>query len=220
DYVALVTPGPAVRVVAAADGEAEPVAWLDLTRRAFRLHGVEGVGDVEGVDGGGVRGVRPSSDGGAPVAPGVFHGVLERASVGLAAELCGVGRWLLDASVEYAKQREQFGRPIGSYQAIQHKLADMVVELERAVAAVYYAAMVVDADDPDRRRAVHVAKAAAGTAAVRCARDGIQVHGGIGYTWDHDLHLYLRRAYSGEHLLGTTAWHHDRLAELLFDRAG
>jgi alkylation response protein AidB-like acyl-CoA dehydrogenase len=109
----------------------------------------------------------------------------------------------------------QFGKPIGSFQAIQHKLADMALAVERASSAVYYAAMCIDADDPDRWRAAHVAKAAAGAAATRAAKDGIQIHGGIGYTWDHDLHLYIRRAYTSEHLLGTAGWHHDRLADLL-----
>ena len=105
--------------------------------------------------------------------------------------------------------------PIGSFQAIQHKLADMSLDVERAWSAVYYAAMTVDAGDPDRHRAVHVAKAAAGEAAKRAAKDGIQIHGGIGYTWEHDLHLFMRRAFATEALLGTTGWHHDRLADLL-----
>ena len=77
--------------------------------------------------------------------------------------------------------------------------------------------MSVDADDADRARACHVAKAAAGEAARRILKDGIQIHGGIGYTWEHDLHLFLRRATADEYLLGTTGWHHDRLAELLID---
>ena len=107
--------------------------------------------------------------------------------------------------------------PIGSFQAIQHKLAEMSLALERATAAVHYAAMSVDADDVDRTRACHVAKAAAGVAARRILKDGIQIHGGIGYTWEHDLHLYLRRATGDEYLLGTTGWHHDRIAALLID---
>jgi alkylation response protein AidB-like acyl-CoA dehydrogenase len=145
---------------------------------------------------------------------------LERAWVALAAELIGTARWLLQATLEYAKQRVQFDVPIGSFQAIQHKLADMSLAVERAVSATYYAAMAIDAGDPDRHRAAHVAKAAAGRAATRCAKDGIQIHGGIGYTWEHDLHLYIRRAYASEHLLGTSGWHHDRLASLLLPKAG
>jgi alkylation response protein AidB-like acyl-CoA dehydrogenase len=141
--------------------------------------------------------------------------ILARATVAAAAELVGTARRLFTMALDYAKQRVQFDVPIGSFQAIQHKLADMSLDVERATAAVYYAAMTVDADDPARDRAVHVAKAAAGEAAKHAAKDGIQIHGGIGFTWEHDLHLFLRRAYGSEALLGPTAWHHDRLADLL-----
>jgi alkylation response protein AidB-like acyl-CoA dehydrogenase len=122
---------------------------------------------------------------------------LEFAYVALAAEMVGTARWLLRTTIEYAKERVQFDVPIGSFQAIQHKLANMSLAVERAVSATYYAAMAIDA-------------------ATLCAKDGIQIHGGIGYTWEHDLHLYIRRAYGSEHLLGTAGWHHDRLADLLF----
>ena len=104
--------------------------------------------------------------------------------------MVGTARRIFDMALAYAKEREQFDVPIGSFQAIQHKLADMSLALERATAAVHYAAMTVDADDPDRAKACHVAKAAAGEAARRILKDGIQIHGGIGYTWEHDLHLY------------------------------
>jgi alkylation response protein AidB-like acyl-CoA dehydrogenase len=148
--------------------------------------------------------------------PETFDGLLGRATVALAAELVGTSRRLLAMTLEYAKQRHQFGVPIGSFQAVQHKLADMSLDVERAWSEVYYAAMTVDADDVDRPRAVHAAKAAANEAARRCAKDGIQIHGGIGYTWEHDLHLFMRRAFATEALLGTTGWHHDRIADLLF----
>jgi alkylation response protein AidB-like acyl-CoA dehydrogenase len=140
---------------------------------------------------------------------------LARATVAVAAELAGTARRLFTMALAYAKERVQFDAPIGSFQAIQHKLADMSLDVERAAAAALYAAMTVDAQDPDRPRAVHVAKAAAGEAARRCAKDGIQIHGGIGFTWEHDLHLFLRRAFASEALLGPTGWHHDRLADLL-----
>ena len=133
----------------------------------------------------------------------------------LAAEMLGTARWLLESTLAYAKSREQFGRPIGAFQALQHKLANVALAFERAWSAVYYAAMTIDSGDPDRHRAAHVAKAAAGAAATLAAKEGIQVHGGIGYTWEHDLHLFIRRAYACEHLLGTSGWHHDRLGELL-----
>ncbi len=153
------------------------------------------------------------------VPPETIQDLLERAYVALAAEMLGTARWLLEATLTYAKTREQFGRPIGAFQAIQHKLANMALACERAWSAVYYAAMAIDSGDPDRHRAAHVAKAAAGAAAKLAAKDGIQVHGGIGYTWEHDLHLFIRRAYGSEHLLGTSSWHHDRLGELLVHRA-
>ena len=141
--------------------------------------------------------------------------VLAQATVALAAEMVGTARRLLAMTLQYAKDRHQFGVPIGSFQAVQHKLADMSLDIERAWSAVYYAAMTVEVGDDDRHRAVHVAKAAAGEAAKRAAKDGIQIHGGIGYTWEHDLHLFMRRAFASEALLGTTGWHHDRLADLL-----
>jgi alkylation response protein AidB-like acyl-CoA dehydrogenase len=141
--------------------------------------------------------------------------VIERATVALAAEMLGTTRWMFDATLAYAKVREQFGKPIGSFQAVQHKLANMALAKERAWSAVYYAAMALDAGDPDAHRAAHVAKAAAGSAARLNLKDGIQIHGGIGYTWDHDLHLFIRRAIVSDDLLGTAAWHHDRLGDLL-----
>jgi alkylation response protein AidB-like acyl-CoA dehydrogenase len=141
--------------------------------------------------------------------------VVARATVALAAELVGTARRIFDMTLAYAKERVQFDVPIGSFQAIQHKLADMSLDVERAWSAVYHAAMSIDDDDQARHRAVHVAKAAAGEAARRAAKDGIQIHGGIGFTWEHDLHLFLRRAYGSEALLGPTGWHHDRLADLL-----
>lgn len=96
-------------------------------------------------------------------------------------------------------------------------LVDAALDLERAAAAVAYAAMCIDGDDPDRHRAVHGAKALAGLAARRCARTGLQVHGGTGYTWEHGLHYWLRRAYAGDAFMGPAAHHHDRLAGSLFD---
>jgi alkylation response protein AidB-like acyl-CoA dehydrogenase len=140
-----------------------------------------------------------------------------RAYVALAAELMGTVRWLFDTTLAYAKVREQFDRPIGSFQAVQHKLANMALLKDQAWSAVYYAAMAVDAGDADMHRAAHVAKLLAGEAAELNGKDAIQIHGGIGYTWEHDLHLYLRRAFASQYLLGTGDWHRDRLATLLLD---
>ena len=151
-----------------------------------------------------------------PVAAAALGSALERATVVLAAELVGVARWLRDETIAYVSEREQFGVPVGSFQGLQWKLVDAALRHEQAAAAVAYAAMCLDAGDPDRHHAVHVAKASAGTAARCWARDGLQAHGGIGYTWEHDLHLRLRRAHGSDHMLGDADWHRDRLADLIF----
>jgi len=140
---------------------------------------------------------------------------LNVAAVTLAAETLGAARWILDTTVNYAKVREQFDVPIGSFQAVQHKCADDLLELERASAATYWAAMCLDADDADAPRAAAIAKASACDAARKVAKDGIQIHAGIGYTWEHDLHLYIRRVYAAEGLLGSAEEHRERLADLL-----
>lgn len=142
--------------------------------------------------------------------------VVQRALVTSAAELVGVGRHLLDSAVQYAKEREQFGRPIGAFQGLQWKLVDVALELERAASAVAWAAMCVDAQAADAMLAVHCAKLEAGSAARRCARTSMQVHGGIGYTWEHGLHFWLRRAYSGDAFMGPSDYHARCMAELLF----
>jgi alkylation response protein AidB-like acyl-CoA dehydrogenase len=188
---------PWLRVVDAAGVDRREVAELDRLRRGFEV-------DVSTV---------PAGD---AVDPDAWRHAVERCLVIVAAESIGVARWLLDTSVAYAKERVQFDRPIGSFQGLQWKLVDCALELERAAAAVSYAAMCVDANDADRHRAVHGAKAEAGLAARRCARDGLQSHGGIGYTWEHDLHLRLRRAFTNDALMAPSGWHLDRLAELLF----
>ncbi len=186
--------------------QSRPVETLDSTRH---VHVVDVPADIldEGPDGRAAVAIEPAA----------LAAVIERATVALAAEMVGTTRWLVQSAVAYAKERIQFDRPIGSFQGLQYTLVDMALEHERASAAVYYAAMAVDADDPDRHRAVHVAKAAAGAAVKRAAKDAMQVHGGVGYTWEHDLHLYLRRGYASEYLLGPASWHHDRLAALLLD---
>jgi len=166
---------------------------FDLSRRLFQVD------------------AHPPSGGGG----GNAGGGLERATVALSADLMGATRWMLDTTLDYVKTREQFDRPIGSFQALQHRLADMSLLFERAWSSVYWAAMAIDADDDERHRAVHVAKSSASEAARHIALESVQMHGGIGFTWDHDLHLYVRRAFQTEELLGTTAWHRDRLAELV-----
>jgi hypothetical protein len=194
ERIAVITPEQTV-VVDASTIELRRIEIIDWTRHVFDLAATEAPGQLV-----------PELD---------VEALEDRIFVALAAELVGTARTLLEKSIAYAKERRQFDRPIGSFQAIQHKLADMALVYEQAWSAVYYAAMCIDADDPDRHRAVHVAKVMAGEAAKRAAKDGIQVHGGVGYTWEHDLHLFIRRAYGSEHLFGTADWHRDRLAELL-----
>jgi alkylation response protein AidB-like acyl-CoA dehydrogenase len=199
DCIAVVEPGPSVRVITPPTAMAlRPIDTVDSTRRGYRL-------DLSVVQGESV-----------PLAPDAWQVWRDRAHTALAAEMVGTARRMFDMALAYAKERKQFDVPIGSFQAIQHKLADLALALERATAAVQYASMTIDANDADRTRAAHVAKAAAGEAARRCLKDGIQIHGGIGYTWEHDLHLFIRRATASEYLLGPTSWHHDRLADLLF----
>jgi alkylation response protein AidB-like acyl-CoA dehydrogenase len=149
------------------------------------------------------------------VAPEALDAALARAMVAFSAELIGTARWMLDTTLEYVKTREQFDRPIGSFQALQHRLADMSLLHERAWSSVYWAAMAIDAGDDEQHRAVHVAKSSVSEAARHIATEAMQMHGGIGFTWDHDLHLYLRRAFAAEDVLGTTAWHRARLADLV-----
>jgi hypothetical protein len=135
-----------------------------------------------------------------------------RACVLAAAEAAGVAERALEMSVEYAKVREQFGRPIGSFQAIKHRCADMAVRAEVARSAVTYAAVAVQEDAPDAALSVHIAKTLATDAALVNATDNIQNHGGIGYTWEAEPHLYLKRARLLEHVLGTRTEHLDAIA--------
>jgi alkylation response protein AidB-like acyl-CoA dehydrogenase len=140
---------------------------------------------------------------------------LEWATAGLCAEMIGGGQKVLETSTEYAKTRHQFGKPIGIYQAVSHKLADMLVQSESARSATYYAAWTVDADAPDRSLASSIAKAYVSDAYRKIAGDGIQVHGGIGFTWEHDLHLYLKRAKASEVTLGDATYHRELVAQAL-----
>jgi alkylation response protein AidB-like acyl-CoA dehydrogenase len=140
---------------------------------------------------------------------------LQEATVGLALEMVGTAQTIFDVTLDYAKQREQFGVPIGSFQAIKHKFADMMISLERARATAYFAALTIAEDDERRATATSVAKAAAGDCQRLLAKEGIQIHGGIGYTWEHDMHLYVKRIKSGEQLFGTSSTHRARIAELL-----
>jgi len=120
-----------------------------------------------------------------------------------------------DMSVEHAKQREQFGRPIGSFQAIKHKCAEILVELEGARSAAYYGAWAADASPEELPIVASIAKATSSEAFFRAAADNVQMHGGIGVTWEHDAHLYLKRATTSSELLGDPSSHRQRIALLL-----
>jgi alkylation response protein AidB-like acyl-CoA dehydrogenase len=139
---------------------------------------------------------------------------LQRCAVALAAELVGVAQRALDMAVDYAKEREQFGRPIGAYQAVSHRLADMLWDVEEARSLTYYAAWCADAEPESLSLAAHMAKARASDAANSVTHNAIQTFGGIGFTWEHDVHFFLKRARASTQLLGSPRQHRDRVAAL------
>ena len=139
---------------------------------------------------------------------------LEESVTAVAAVTVGACQRIFDIINAYAKERVQFGVPIGSFQAVKHKLANMYRDIERARVLVYYAALTLAEDHPDRTLAASMAKAAAGEAQRRCVQDGLQLAGGIGYTWEHDLHLFLRRAKVGELHFGSASHHRRKVAHL------
>jgi len=147
--------------------------------------------------------------GGPGQAGRLLEGLLRRGAVGAAAEMLGAARRCLDMAVGYAKVREQFGQPIGSFQAIRHKCAEMLLEVENSHSAVYYAAWALDAGAEDGPLAASVAKAYVGDAARRVCGEAIQVHGGIGFTWEYDLHLYFKRAKALEAMYGDAEYHRE-----------
>jgi alkylation response protein AidB-like acyl-CoA dehydrogenase len=132
----------------------------------------------------------------------------------LAAENVGVCQRAMEMAVEYAKDRKQFDRPIGSYQAISHRCAQMLLETEGARSVTYWAAWALDHEPEAAPRAASMAKAYAGDAGFRVPASAIQVHGGIGFTWEHDLHFFLKRGKTNAHAFGDPRWHRDRVAEL------
>jgi alkylation response protein AidB-like acyl-CoA dehydrogenase len=141
--------------------------------------------------------------------------VLDRATVALCAEMCGGAQKVLDMTVEYAKIRQAFGRPIGSYQGVKHRAADMLVDVENSKSITYYAAWALDEGSPEAPLAVSMAKAYVSDAFRRVSAAGIQLHGGIGFTWEHDLHLYFKRAKGSEFTFGDATHHRERVAQLV-----
>ena len=135
----------------------------------------------------------------------------------LAAEQVGAAQHLLDLSVSYAKERLQFGRPIGSFQAVKHRIADMLVDQEHARSAAYHGAWALQDGTDDPALAASIAQATCSTAFTRIAMDTVQVHGGIGFTWEHQAHLYFKRAFTDAALLGSAEEHRSRIAECVLD---
>ena len=196
ELAAFVVPASALQII--------PVAAMDATRGLATL-----VLDDATVDDDRLLG--------AP-GPDTEHAIahaLDEAIVALALECVGTCQAIFDMALEYAKHREQFGAPIGSFQAIKHKLADMLVALERARATGYFAALTIAEHDPRHAEAAATAKIAASQCQRLLGKEGIQIHGGIGYTWEHDMHLHVRRVKTDAQLLGSEAEHTARLADLL-----
>lgn len=138
---------------------------------------------------------------------------LDLARIALAAEQVGAAEMCLDMSVEYAKVRKQFGRPIGSFQAIKHKCADMLMMIESARSAAFYASALAGQGERDLEEAASSAKAFCSDAFFHCAAENIQIHGGIGFTWEHAAHMYFKRAKAAEVLFGAPSFHRERVAK-------
>jgi alkylation response protein AidB-like acyl-CoA dehydrogenase len=147
-------------------------------------------------------------------ADGAMEEARIRAYIAVAAELTGVAQRALEMAVDYAKERKQFDRPIGAYQAVSHRCAQMLLETEGARSASYYAAWAADNEPETAPLAASMAKAYASDAGTRVTGASLQVHGGIGFTWEHDLHLFLKRAQSDAVMLGDARWHRERVAQL------
>lgn len=139
------------------------------------------------------------------------------AAAAISAELVGGMQRALEITVEYAKTRKQFGKPIGMFQAVQHQCADMYLETESARSAAYYAGWALDENSPDANTAVSIAKMYASDAARTVGNRSIQIHGGMGFTWENDLHLYYRRAKASETAFGDATFHRERIAAAVID---
>ncbi len=174
-----------------------PLQTIDLTRKQAAL-------SLDGVP---ARRLGP--------ARAAMESALRSAIIALAAEQVGGAQRCLDMSVEYAKLRVQFGRPIGSFQAIKHRCADMLLSIERARSAVYHAAQAADQEADELLTVASLAKALCSEVYLQVAADTIQIHGGIGFTWEHDAHLYFRRAQSTQAMFGSPDYHRELVATQL-----
>ncbi|MCL2541679.1 MAG: acyl-CoA/acyl-ACP dehydrogenase [Nocardioidaceae bacterium] len=192
--------GVAVLAVRAADATVVPVESLDMSRQLADLSLEGAAGEV----------VVPAGAGAAAIDRALLTG----AGL-LASEQVGVAAWCLLTTVAYLKERRQFGRVVGGFQALKHRLADLYVAVESANAAARYAAAALAADDADAELAVHLAASYCGDAAVQAAEEAVQLHGGIGMTWEHPAHLYLKRAKSAQIALGAAGAHRDAIGRLV-----
>jgi alkylation response protein AidB-like acyl-CoA dehydrogenase len=158
--------------------------------------------------------------GNSPKARDALEHALDVATLAVSAEMVGGMQWIMDTSVEYAKTRKQFGKPIGQFQAIQHHCANMLLMTESARSAVYYAAWLMGNNPEQAPVAVSMAKAYASDSYREVGNLGIQVHGGIGFTWDEPIHFYYKRAKASELMFGDATYHRERIAKLVMDGAG
>ena len=196
DVLLVPTDDGTLRAVRPEQATVEPVVSLDETRPLADVTLTGAPGEVV------VRGCVPST-------------ALGAAAALLAAEQVGVAQWCLDATVGYLKERRQFGRVVGGYQALKHRMADMYVVVESARAAAHHAAAALAAGEPDAELAASVAQAYCSDAAVHLAEECVQLHGGIGMTWEHPAHLYLKRAKADQIAFGSPGAHRRRVGELV-----
>jgi alkylation response protein AidB-like acyl-CoA dehydrogenase len=183
--------GDGAAIVEAGDAEVEPVELIDATRSYASV----------------------SASGGDALSGDVEHAA-DLSVVALAAELTGIAQRALEIAVDYAKERQQFERPIGAYQAVSHRCAGMLYDTEESRSLTYYAAWCADDEPESLPLAASMAKARASDAAWRVTNDALQVLGGIGFTWEHDLHFFLKRGKVGSELLGDARMHRERVAAL------
>lgn len=201
DFIVVVASGDVFVVDAKAPGlHIEPMKGMDLARKIYAVEFTNTPAEKLGASSG-------------------LAGALNVATAALCAEMTGGMQRTLELTVAYAKTRKQFGKPIGIFQAVQHLCADMYLETESSRSAIYYAAWALEENIPDAAAAVSVAKMYASDASRNVGNHGIQVHGGMGFTWENDIHLYYRRAKASETMLGDAAFHRERIARLVIDGA-
>jgi len=201
DFIVVVARDGVFVVEAKADGlHIEPMKGMDLARKIYAVEFKNTAAEKLG-------------------GPSGLAGALNVATAALCAEMTGGMQRTLELTVAYAKTRKQFGKPIGIFQAVQHLCADMYLETESSRSATYYAAWALEENVPDAAAAVSVAKIYASDASRNVGNHGIQVHGGMGFTWENDIHLYYRRAKASETMLGDAAFHRERIARLVIDGA-